>query len=152
MVKQSYCTGETGVSIVSESTTGAQLKYLMHRGILGVVTSCLYSPHNPQSNSDCVPFEEGLTEQQQQQEEEEEPPKSLLEVSDTDRILREQSYYFYCPWKYTYCANVFNPQMHREKVLKEKKKKKKNKKNKKHGSDSDSDSEEKKKEKLKKVK
>lgn len=48
---------------------------------------------------------------------------------------------------------VFNPQMHRDKMVKDKKKKKKSKKNKKHGSDSsDSESEEKKKEKLKKVK
>lgn len=52
-----------------------------------------------------------------------------------------------------HCVTVFNPQMHRDKMVKEKKKKKKSKKNKKHGSDSsDSESEEKKKEKLKKVK
>lgn len=49
-------------------------------------------------------------------------------------------------------VNMFNPQMHRDKMVKEKKKKKKSKKNKKHVSDSsDSESEEKKKEKLKKV-
>lgn len=36
-----------------------------------------------QNNTDCVPFEEGLTEPQ-----EEEQPKSLLEVSDT---LSEES-------------------------------------------------------------
>lgn len=47
---------------------------------------------------------------------------------------------------------MLNPQMHRDKMVKEKKKKKKNKKNKKHHSDSsDSENEEKKKEKLKKV-
>ena len=49
-------------------------------------------------------------------------------------------------------VNMLNPQMHRDKMVKEKKKKKKSKKNKKHVSDSsDSESEEKKKEKLKKV-
>uniref|UniRef100_A0A3Q3VUS7 Pre-mRNA-splicing factor SLU7 n=1 Tax=Mola mola TaxID=94237 RepID=A0A3Q3VUS7_MOLML len=49
-------------------------------------------------------------------------------------------------------VNMFNPQMHRDKMVKEKKKKKKSKKNKKHVSDSsDSESEEKKKEKLKKA-
>ncbi|KAG8004102.1 Pre-mRNA-splicing factor SLU7 [Nibea albiflora] len=46
MVKQSYCTGETGVGI---------------------------------SNTDCVPFEEGLTEPQ-----EEEPPKTLLEALEAE--------------------------------------------------------------------
>lgn len=47
---------------------------------------------------------------------------------------------------------MLHPQMHRDKMVKEKKKKKKSKKNKKHHSDSsDSESEEKKKEKLKKV-
>lgn len=54
---------------------------------------------------------------------------------------------------YDHCVNVFDPQMHRDKMVKEKKKKKKSKKNKKHGSDSsDSEGEEKKREKLKKVK
>lgn len=51
MVKQSYCTGETGVGI---------------------------------SNSDCVPFEEGLTEPQ-----EEEPPKTLLEMH-RDKMMKEK--------------------------------------------------------------
>lgn len=47
---------------------------------------------------------------------------------------------------------MLHPQMHRDKMVKEKKKKKKSKKNKKHHSDSsDSENEEKKKEKLKKV-
>lgn len=37
---------------------------------------------NLQNTSECVPFEEGLTEPQ----EEEEQPKSLLEVSDAEEI------------------------------------------------------------------
>ncbi|TWW55009.1 Pre-mRNA-splicing factor SLU7 [Takifugu flavidus] len=51
MVKQSYCTGETGVGI---------------------------------NNSDCVPFEESLTEPQ-----EEEVPKSLLEMH-RDKMVKEK--------------------------------------------------------------
>ncbi|TKS72457.1 Pre-mRNA-splicing factor SLU7 [Collichthys lucidus] len=51
MVKQSYCTGDTGVGI---------------------------------NNSDCVPFEEGLTEPQ-----EEEPPKTLLEMH-RDKMIKEK--------------------------------------------------------------
>lgn len=55
-------------------------------------------------------------------------------------------------FNYGHYGIPLNPQMHREKMVKEKKKKKKSKKNKKHHSDSsDSESEEKKKEKLKKV-
>lgn len=41
---------------------------------------CFYF-NNLQNTSDCVPFEEGLTEPQ-----EEEQPKSLLEVRDAEEI------------------------------------------------------------------
>ncbi len=68
--------------------------------------------------------------------------------------LNDHMSVFFCQkMQIKYYINEFNPQMHRDKMIKEKKKKKKSKKNKKRGSDgSDSEDDEKKKEKLRKVK
>lgn len=72
-MKQSYCTGETGVQIVSERPQDVGLYFsalepfeLMYH---------FYSFCTVKNNSECVPFEESLTQPQ-----EEEPAKSLLEV------------------------------------------------------------------------
>ncbi len=46
-----------------------------------LLKDCFCSHRNLKSNSDCVPFEEGLAEP-----EEEEPPKTLLEVSQAEEI------------------------------------------------------------------
>lgn len=75
MVKQSYCTGDTGVRIVSECTNRDQGHFYF---IVFELTCCFCSFCNLKSNTDCVPFEEGLAEPL----EEEEAPKTLLEVSD----------------------------------------------------------------------
>lgn len=116
------------------------------------------------NNSDCVPFEDSLAQPQ-----EEEVPKSLLEVRLKMLIILDESLSHIIasclntsvPFhgilnlavlkKSNHFTPKCNPQMHQEKMVKEKKKKK-NKKNKKHSTESsDSESEEKKKEKLKKV-
>lgn len=79
MVKQSYCTGETGVRIVSRCSYGVERLFFFFVFVNWHTVFC--SLYNLKSNSDCVPFEEGLTEAQ-----EEEPPKSLLEVSNMEEI------------------------------------------------------------------
>lgn len=67
MIKQSYCTGDTGIKTVSgRQSSGLTLFSLTLKRLVVL-----------QNISDCVPFEDGLIEEQ-----EEEIPKTLLEVSD----------------------------------------------------------------------
>lgn len=73
MVKQSYCTGDTGVQIVSKCPRDVGLHF--SDLLTFSPDTILHSFCNMKNNSDCAPFEESLTQPQ-----EEEPPKSLLEV------------------------------------------------------------------------
>lgn len=82
MVKQSYCTGDTGISVVSRPSDGlCTISFIIWNFLKIILFLCIsLSLFLHKNTTDCVPFEEGL-----EYAEEEEPPKSLLEVSDTEK-------------------------------------------------------------------